>query len=388
MSYEARRLLSGNKNLSFTMTHCRHAWLAVLLAFSTFSQAHGQELVELSLRIPMPEAGKNGLEAVMVRPNDSAAHPLALLSHGTPRDAQQRPGMTAWGLVPQAREFARRGWTTVVALRRGYGSSGGGYEEDGRGCSSHPNYYGAGKESAKDLRAAISYLSSRPEVDATRIIGVGISAGGFATVALTADPPAGLVAAISFAGGRGSNKPDNVCNPGDLVRAFAEFGAKSRIPMLWVYAENDHFFGPQLAEQFHQAFVKSGGTVSFIRAAAFRNDGHGLFSYAGIPMWTSMVDDFLAAQNLQLRDALLALPAAPDVSPPSQLSAAGRQVFRYFLTLPPKRAFAVSSSGHYGYAFGRRTEKEATTSAEEHCKDETPKAERCEVLPSAAGSAQ
>jgi len=370
------------------MKHFRLAWLAALLASSTFSQAQGQELVESSLRIPMPEAGKTGLEAVMVRPNDSAAHPLALLSHGTPRDAEQRPGMTAWGFIPQAREFARRGWTTVVVLRRGYGSSGGGFEEGGRACSLHPNYYGAGKESAKDLRAAVGYLSSLPEVDATRIISVGVSAGGFATVALAADPPPGLVAAISFAGGRGSNKADNVCNPGDLVRAFSEFGLKSRVPMLWVYSDNDHFFGPQIAEQFHQAFVKSGGTVSFIRAAAFRKDGHGLFSYAGIPIWTPMVDDFLAAQNLKLRDALLALPAPPDISPPSQLSAASRQVFRYFLTLPPKKAFAVSSSGYYGFAFGRRTEKEATKSAEEHCNDETTKAERCEVVLSDAGTAQ
>ena len=54
-----------------------HATLATLtLLISGLGRAAAQDLVEESLRIPMPEAGKNGLEAFMVRPNDSAAHPL------------------------------------------------------------------------------------------------------------------------------------------------------------------------------------------------------------------------------------------------------------------------------------------------------------------------
>jgi dienelactone hydrolase len=354
--------------------------LAAMFAASLVSQAHGQDLVEQSLRIPMPEAGKNGLEAVMIRPNDSAPHPLALLSHGTPREAAQRPGMTAWGLTPQAREFARRGWTAVMVMRRGYGTSGGGFSEDAQACSSHPDYYDSGKESAKDLRAAVAYLAKLPEVDASRIISVGVSAGGFATVALTADPPPGLVAAISFAGGRGSRKPDEVCNPGDLIRAFSDFGKKSRIPMLWVYSENDHFFGPQIAAQFYQVFTQAGGKAFFIRAAPFRSDGHGLFSLAGIPIWTPMVDEFLASQKLKLRDALLSLPAPADVSPPSQLSSGARDEFRAFLTLPPHKAFAVSTSGHYAYVFGRRTEKEAQNLAEEHCKESASRDDHCLVV--------
>src|SRR5271166_4441077 len=171
----------------------------VVLALAAVGAARAQDLVESELRIPMKEAGKKGLEAVMVRPNDGAAHPLALLNHGTPREASDRPGMTPWQLVPQAREFARRGWTAVVLLRRGYGDSGGGYSEEGNACTARVDYYDSGRESAKDLRAAIAYLATRPEVDASRMISVGISAGGFATVALTADPPSGLLAAMSCA---------------------------------------------------------------------------------------------------------------------------------------------------------------------------------------------
>ena len=54
----------------------------VVIALAAVGSARGQDLVESELRIPMKEAGKKGLEAVMVRPNDGAAHPLALLTHG------------------------------------------------------------------------------------------------------------------------------------------------------------------------------------------------------------------------------------------------------------------------------------------------------------------
>lgn len=360
----------------------RRRWIlrVVVLVLAAVGPVRAQDLVESELRIPMKEAGKKGLEAVMVRPNDGAAHPLALLNHGAPRESDARPGMTPWGLLPQAREFARRGWTTVIVMRRGYGDSGGGYSEEGYACTPRVNYYDSGRESAQDLRTAIAYLSTRPEVDASRIMSVGVSAGGFATVALTADPPPGLVAAISFAGGRGSRKPDEVCNPENLVLAFHEFGRSSRVPMLWVYAENDHFFGPSIAAQLYQAFTAAGGKAEFIRAAAYRKDGHGLFSLGGTAIWTPMVEGFLAQQNLTLRTSLLALPAAPDVAAPSQLSNYGVAEFRTFLTMPAHKAFAVSPGGHYGYVFGRRTEKEASKLAEEHCKENTEKKDPCSVV--------
>jgi dienelactone hydrolase len=280
--------------------------LFLLLALALTLSA--QNLIEKELRIPAPGTGKKGLEALMVRPNEPEPHPLALINHGAPREGRNRSKMSPAEMLPQAREFARRGWTTVVVMRRGYGDSGGDFAEDARACSRNPNFYRSGMESAKDLRAAIEYLSTRPEVDPARIISVGRSAGGFATVALTADPPPGLLAAISFAGGRGSPGPDQVCNASDLIDAFRDFGKKSRVPMLWVYLQNDHFFSPQLAANFYRVFTAAGGKVQFVRANPFGTDGHALFSLAGTSLWTPMVDDFLQNQHLVLRKTLLDLP--------------------------------------------------------------------------------
>jgi dienelactone hydrolase len=355
-------------------------WLIILVLCALPAlapPASGQDLVEQKLRIPAPGAGKEGLEAVMVRPNDARPHPLALLNHGAPRSGSERRKMTPWEMLPQAREFARRGWTTVIVMRRGYGDSGGNFAEDSDACGRNQDYYGSGVHSANDLRAAIAYLSKLSEVDPTRVISVGRSAGGFATVALTANPPPGLVAAISFAGGRGSPAKDKVCNSADLVDAFRAFGKKSRIPMLWVYAQNDHYFSPELAGEFYRAFTAAGGKAQFVSAGPFSTDGHALFSLGGIRIWPSIVDDFLKTQNLVLRQTLLALPEPPAIDPPTQLSASGISDFRRFLTFPTHRAFAVSPSGQFGYTFGVRTEKDAKQMAEDRCNSAAGKKERC-----------
>jgi dienelactone hydrolase len=353
-------------------------WITAIFVLLLLARpVRGQGFVERTLRIPAPGAGSKGLEAVMIRPNEPGPHPLALVNHGAPRDQSDQRKMTPWEMLPLAREFARRGWTAVIVMRRGYGDSGGDFAEDARGCGSNPDYYGAGLQSASDLRAAIAYLSKLPEVDPGRIISIGRSAGGFATVALTAKPPPGLIAAISFAGGRGSPAKDQVCNPADLINAFRTFGKTSRIPMLWVYAQNDHFFSPQIAAQFYRAFSAAGGRAQFTAAGPFGEDGHGLFSLDGIPVWAPMVDAFLASQNLALRKTLLPLPEPPNIDPPSQLSRSGRAEFRQFLTLPMHRAFAVSANGHFGYSFGARTDKDAERSAEEHCITYAGKNEGC-----------
>jgi dienelactone hydrolase len=277
--------------------HLIMSMLFALAFHALASPANAQELVEHDLRIPAPGSGKHGLEALMVRPDEPGPHPLAIVNHGAPRNGQ-RERMAPRDMLPQAKEFARRGWTTVIVMRRGYGNSGGKFAEITHGCDRNPDYYRGGVESANDIRAAIAYLSKLPEVDPTRIISIGRSAGGFATVALTADPPPGLVAAISFAGGRGSPVKDKVCNPGNLIEAFRDYGKKSRIPMLWVYSQNDHFFSPQLAAEFYRAFTAAGGTAQLITVGPFGDDGHKLFSQDGIHIWAPIVDDFLRSQNL------------------------------------------------------------------------------------------
>jgi hypothetical protein len=97
--------------------------LCVVAAFVLQGSAAAQSIVREELRIPMAGAGPSGLEALLVRPNEAGKFPLVLINHGSPRDARDRPGMTPLAYVPQAVEFARRGFAAMVVMRRGYGDS-------------------------------------------------------------------------------------------------------------------------------------------------------------------------------------------------------------------------------------------------------------------------
>ena len=344
-----------------------------LLALRAAGPATAQEARPLylreALRIAMPEAGAKGLEAVLVRPAADGKYPLVLINHGSPRKPSDRAGMTPFASLPQMMEFARRGWAVAAVMRRGFGDSGGGFAETAGSCQ-NPDYLASGRSAARDLRAAIEFLSRRPDIDATRIISVGQSAGGFATVALTADPPAGLVAAISFAGGRGSPKDGEVCAGDRLAAAFAAFGKTSRIPMLWIYADNDLFFGPALVQRLHQAFSAAGGEAELIRHPAFGKDGHALFAL-GIPLWTPYVDAFLKRRQLVMRDSLLPVPL-PNIATPAGLSENGRKAFAYYRAAGPHKAFAMSPKGAFGWRAGRRTVEEARQGALENCAKHAP----------------
>jgi dienelactone hydrolase len=319
-------------------------------------------------RIPMAEAGDKGLEALLVWPNDTEPHPTVLINHGSPRDPRQRVKMSAISYLPIAMEFARRGYAVAVVMRRGYGGSGGTWVENMGSCAA-PNYLRSALTASQDLHAVINYLGTLSQFDVHKMLAVGISAGGFSTVALTADnPPPGLVAAISFAGGRGSKADNVVCSPDQLVDTFGILGKTSRVPMLWVYAENDHFFNPVLAKRFYAAFTKSGGNANLIIVPPYGTEGHFLFSNDGIPTWTPLVDHFLKDQNLVFVDSLLPLPATPNLIAPSKLSAHGKNDFAKYIRSAPHKAFAMAPNGAYGWRTGQRSVDEAKAQAIAYCK--------------------
>jgi len=340
---------------------------AVLAAAVTLQPAQADGLRDDALQIPAVISGHTyQLEALVLRPDDGERHPLALINHGSPRgDADDRAAMSPNRMWLQAAAFARRGWTAVTFLRRGYGRSQGGWVESCGSCG-NPDYTGAGRTAANDLAAVARYMLGQTYVEKDKWISVGVSAGAFATIALTADPPPGLAAAIAFAPGRGSRNADEVCGEKQLVAAFGTYGKTSRTPLLWVSAPNDHFFGPRVVSDMTTAFSKAGGHVDFVAAPSFGDDGHQLFSAAsGMAIWSPIVDRFLAANKLVLRDRMIDI-STPDVAPPSGLGDNGRTAFKSYLESGPNKAFAVSGS-HFGWASGRRSPDEAVRDALGFC---------------------
>jgi dienelactone hydrolase len=354
------------------------------IAFAAFaSTTRAQGYVEREIRIPWVEATPNGLDALLVYVDLPGKHPLVVLTHGSARNKQDHALVSPWQQLPQALWFAQRGWVVLAVVRRGFGSSGGEEEVTRGGRCPFTDYQATDAYAADSLRTAIEYARSLPIVDDTKIMVAGVSTGGMTSVALTANPPRGIVAGINFAGGRGSKADHDVCNSGDLVGTYKAHGKHSRTPMLWIYAENDKFFWPELAKKFDAAFKAGGGQDELVLAPPDGDDGHHLFSH--IEAWSGTVDAFLKEQKLAPLASLLPEVQAPNVPPPAGLGEAGQQAFRHYLIYGPHKAFAVSGTA-FGYSNGRITADEARQKAYESCEHSAQVKGACAVV-SVDGSA-
>jgi dienelactone hydrolase len=231
------------------------------------------------------------IDVTVFRPEGAGPFPLVVLSHGSPRSAEDRRREGRQRLARQSAAFVSMGYAVLVPTRRGYGESGGEWAEAYGSCND-PDYYRAGLETARDLRAAVDAVRGEPWADAKRIVLAGQSAGGFGSVAASATRFEGLVAVVNFAGGRGSMGPDQVCGEERLVEAMARYGHAARVPELWIYSANDRFFAPPLAQRMHQAFVRSGGRAELVQAPATGADGHGYFAMRPDD-WSPRVASFL-----------------------------------------------------------------------------------------------
>ena len=243
---------------------------------------------ESVLRVAVASAA---IEVTVFKPQGAGPFPIAVLSHGSPRSSGERRADGRQRLVSQAEPFIAMGFAVLVPTRRGYGASGGDWAESYGTCDD-PDYYAAGLESARDIRAAVEAVRREPWADANRIVLAGQSAGGFASVAASAAPFDGLVGVINFAGGRGSTANDFVCGEARLVQAMASYGRMARVPELWLYSVNDRFFGPSLASRMFHAFTEAGGRAELVRAPAVGLDGHAYFA-AAMEDWAPRVRSFL-----------------------------------------------------------------------------------------------
>jgi dienelactone hydrolase len=231
----------------------------------------------------------------MFQPPGQGPFPLAVISHGSPASASQRPTMEVPTFASASNWLLQQGYMVALPLRRGYGETGGAWAESYGSCS-NPDYYRAGLTSAEDIADAIAFFRVRLEVDRDRVLVIGWSAGGWGSIALASENPKGVFAVFNFAGGRGGGQPTvGNCAPKRLVAAAGRYGATARVPSLWLYSANDSFFGPELGREMFDAFVDAGGRAEYVALPAFGRDGHRVFGAVdGRALWQPPVEKFLA----------------------------------------------------------------------------------------------
>ena len=237
------------------------------------------------------------LKARLFKPAGAGPFKVAIVNHGSPASAADRPTMNVPSYRAAAEWLVARGYIVVLPLRRGYGDpSDAGWPENYGSCG-NPNYVAAGKASADDIEAVVRYVRTLPNVRKDRVLLVGQSAGGFGVMATAGRNLEGVFAVINVAGGRGGHqggKANQNCSPDRLVTATRTFGGGAKVPSLWLYAQNDTFFEPSLSQRLAEAYRAGGGNVDYRLLPAFKNEGHDMFGSAdGRTLWTGPVDEFL-----------------------------------------------------------------------------------------------
>jgi dienelactone hydrolase len=242
--------------------------------------------------------------AYVVRPVGDGPFPLVVMNHGVSLNQRERSFFPLVEFRDAAMWFAQKGYM-VVAPSGGYGAAA--LDEPERGLYSlfyskiggcdNPNFRDAGLAVALLDKWIIEYLADQKLIVPDDVIVVGQSAGGWAAIALSSQNVPAVRAIVTFAAGRGGRvggKPNNNCAPDKLVEATGEFGRTARVPMLWIYIENDTFFGPALSKRMHQAYTEAGGSAEYHLLPPFGNDGHFLVdSPDAIPLWAPLVEPFL-----------------------------------------------------------------------------------------------
>jgi dienelactone hydrolase len=337
--------------------------LAFALVFLAGAANAQNDLVEDSSFLRATIGGRVvRLEALTIKRADATGKlPIALIAHGKPTTQGSMLDQRAADYVRQARDLARRGWLAVAVMRRGFGAS------DGPApvpltCAS-PSLLERFAADADDLEAALEAIGKRADADPSRMIAIGVSAGGAAVTALSARNPKGLAGVVNISGGL--RFP--ACPKEDaLVAAFKAYGAKSRVPSLWIYAKNDSFFGPALVERMQAAFLDGGGDVKLVMLDADeRADGHFIFGMtAGRFRWLPQMDAFLRFHKLPTwtRGDVNALIKRLNAKEPS------RGFLENYIAGPSERALARQKTGTYlSETHGSRTLEDARKAALTSC---------------------
>jgi dienelactone hydrolase len=285
------------------------AALAALL-LAALVPAAPAKLVEEHFRLPVEVTdayGKKVARAIVVTvfvdDEKPVPRPVLVLNHGRAPTPAGRVAVGRSRYAEASAWFAQQGFVVALPTRIGYGETGGEDVEDTGRCDR--KRYAPGFAAAADQALAVlQAMQARPDAARERAVVAGQSFGGAAAIAVAARGPAGLVAAINFSGGGGGNPasaPGEPCQPRLLQRLFALYGETARAPTLWVYAENDQYFGADYPRRWFEAFAATGGMGEFVLLPPQGTDGHPLLGgYQAA--WQATVAAFLRRQGFEIKE--------------------------------------------------------------------------------------
>ena len=270
----------------------RYALISVFMLAASSGIARAEEQLSTALNesvIKLPTTVSNIFNQVITkdmvvtqfRPHGEGPFPIAILLHGRSYKDRSKPGRERF--LQATKYFVNRGFAVWVPTRLGYGESGTEPDPEYSGTCSGKKYIPAYEVAASSTLDVIAYAKQQSYVDPARIVVLGQSYGGTTAITLAAKNPSGLIAAINFAGGGGGNpetQPNEPCRPDLLKEMFGLYGKTAKVPSLWIYTENDKYFGPVYPKQWFAEFQKQSPVsqlAEYRAMPAFGDNGHFFF---------------------------------------------------------------------------------------------------------------
>ncbi len=232
------------------------------------------------------------LTTTVITPTNEGRYPVVILNHGAPQTAAHRKHHASYPVATHW--FLARGTAVVIPNRRGYSTSGGGHVEHLGRCE-NPHYVQAGKRTAEDIASVVRWVRQRKWAQPDNLLFVGQSAGGWGALAVAGYRLPGVRALINFAGGRGSQGPNNNCAPHRLVQAARYFGRRASTATLFLYTQNDRAFAPPLSRALFDAYRhRSQAKTDYVLLPPHGQDGHTVFGASNGPQhWGASLESFL-----------------------------------------------------------------------------------------------
>lgn len=350
---------------------CLASWLATPARAAPDEPPLANALREAIIDIPKAAAPGVTLQTTVYSPDGPGPFPVVVINHGkSPGDPRTHPRAR---YLAMARTFVEMGYLVAIPMRQGFAGSGGRY------VSTRCDFTAMAMLQADDIQSALEHLRQRPDVDPQRVLLIGQSLGGLATLALATRDPAGVQGVLNFAGGvRNNNCPQWEAS---LTTTFETLGRNTRLPSLWFYGHNDTLWSPALIDALLAGYTRGGGPARMVNYGTWADDAHKLFgNAAGLAVWWPAASAYLRERGLP-HQPLRRQPLWEHETPPPRatvyaainsvdrlprVGSNGREGYRKFLASGMPRAYAIGQNGGWAWS---GTNPKAMATALERCQD-------------------
>jgi dienelactone hydrolase len=298
------------------------------------------------------------IPVTIFRPKGEGPFPLVIMNHGrTTSDKRAMQGIQRYEAL--SRYLVGKGFAVLLPTRVGYAQTFGDFDPEASGDCRALRVEPMAMAASDQVLATLEFAKTLPFVDATRWLVMGQSVGGLAAVATVGRQPAGLVGAVNFSGGAGGDpdkNPGNPCSPQQVAGVWGSLAKSARVNMLWLYWQNDLYWGTGAPRRWHEAWTSNGGLAEFQSLPAAGPDGH-----AGLNIdmdhWVPLVEDYLLRLGFTQpgtvsRPAPSGFAKVDEVDKLPANQAAKEGAYRKFLESKSPRAFALGPNNAAGWSTG------------------------------------